>query len=124
VSAGRHEEDRRGQARVAVRLRPNRARRWSGGAWHEIGAEIVDLSSRGLGLRVDVPLRLGDRVSLSIPLDDGEPELRVTVEVRHIRADANADAWRAGGLFKALAAAEHERVVGFVMRELHARHRL
>jgi hypothetical protein len=122
MSAERHEEDRRGQARVAVRLRPSRARRWSGGAWHEIGAEIVDLSSRGLGLRVDAPLRLGDRVSLTLSLGHGEPDLRVTVEVRHIRADA--DVWRAGGLFKALPPAEHERVVGFVMRELHARQRL
>ena len=118
------EDDRRHQARVNLRLRPRRARRWSAGAWREVGAEIVDLSSRGLGLRVDQSVHIGDRLSIEVPLEDGEPDLRVTIELRHVRADAGGASWRAGGLFKALPPAQHERVVGFVMRELSARHRL
>lgn len=118
------EDERRHQARVNVQIAVSRARRWSQGAWREIGAEVVDLSSRGLGLRLEQPAQLGDRLSLSVPLNDGEPALRVTIELRHVRADANTGHWRAGGLFKTLAPLDHERVVRFVFGELRSRQRL
>jgi PilZ domain-containing protein len=118
------EDERRHQARVAVQMAVSRARRWSEGAWREIGAEIVDLSSRGVGLSLEQPAHLGDRLSLSVPLNDAAPELRVTIELRHVRADANSGRWRAGGLFKTLAPRDHERVVRFVFGELRSRQRL
>jgi c-di-GMP-binding flagellar brake protein YcgR len=113
------EEDRRHQARVALRIRANRARRWFGGAWHDLDATVVDLSSRGLGLRLNQEAHVGDRLSLSIPLDAGSPDLRVTLEVRHVRPDSRTEAtWRAGGLFRNLLPADHERVIRFIFAEL------
>ncbi len=92
------EDDRRHQARVALQIRANRARRWYGGAWHDLEATIVDLSSRGVGL------------SLS------------TLEVRHVRPDSRAEStWRAGGLFRNLLPADHERVIRFIFAELRSR---
>jgi c-di-GMP-binding flagellar brake protein YcgR len=118
------EDERRHQARVAVQIAASRARRWSEGAWREISAEIVDLSSRGIGLSLEQPAQVGDRLSLSVPLNDGGPELRVTIELRHVRPDAKSGHWRAGGLFKSLAPRDHERVVRFVFAELRSRQRL
>jgi hypothetical protein len=117
-------QERRHQARVTIEVTAIRARRWVGGAWRDLQAEVVDLSSRGLGLRLDQEVHVGDRLSLHIPLDDGQPDLRVTVEVRHIRAGAQPGEWRAGGLFRTLSAADHDRVVDFVFAELEARLRL
>ena len=119
-----HEEERRHQVRVTLHMRIHRARRWSAGAWREIGAEVVDLSSRGVGLHVDQPVQVGDRLSLVMPLGDGEPDLRVTVEVRHVHGDSSVGGCRAGGPFKSLAPADHERVVRFIFGELRSRHRL
>ena len=116
--------ERRHQVRLAVHLPCSRARRWWAGAWHEIAAEIVDVSSRGLGVWVRQPVHLGDRLSLMLPLDDGEPDLRVTVELRHVRHDPQSATWRGGGLFKTLSPAEHERIVRFVFSELRPRQRL
>jgi len=118
------EDERRHQARVTVQITASRARRWSAGAWREIQADVIDLSSRGVGLVVAQPVQVGDRLSLSVPLSDGEADLRVTIELRHVRADAKTGTWRAGGLFKALAPPDHERVVRFVFGELRSRQRL
>jgi len=64
---------------------------------------MVDLSSRGVGLSLSREVHVGDRLSLSIPLDAGCPDLRVTLEVRHVRPDIRAGStWRAGGLFRNL----------------------
>jgi c-di-GMP-binding flagellar brake protein YcgR len=118
------EVDRRHQARVAVQIAPERARRWFAGAWHDIEASIVDVSSRGLGLRLKQGVTVGDRLSLVVPLNDGEPDLRVTVELRHVRADHKTGTWRAGGLFKTLAPTDHDRLVRFVSAESQAHQRL
>jgi c-di-GMP-binding flagellar brake protein YcgR len=116
------EDDRRHQARVMVQIRPNRARRWVGGAWRELEATVVDLSSRGIGLTLNQEAHVGDRLSLAVPLDPGSPDLRVTLEVRHVRADMRAAAmWRAGGLFRNLLPADHERVIRFIFAELRSR---
>ncbi len=113
--------ERRHQVRVPLDLAVTRARRWATGAWRDLGAMIVDLSSRGVGLRVDQPVQPGDRLSLLIPLNDGRPDLRVTVEIRHARRDADAGGWFAGGLFRTLAPGDHERVIRFVFGEVRAR---
>jgi PilZ domain-containing protein len=118
------EDERRHQVRVAVKLTCDRARRWSTGAWHDLHADVVDMSSRGVGLCVDSPVQVGDRLSLAMALHDGDPDLRVTVELRHVRPDRQGGTWRAGGLFKTLSPADHERVVRFVFGELRSRQRL
>jgi c-di-GMP-binding flagellar brake protein YcgR len=116
------EDDRRHQARVALQIRANRARRWYGGAWHDLEATIVDLSSRGVGLSLSQEAHVGDRLSLAIPLDEGSPDLRITLEVRHVRPDSRAEStWRAGGLFRNLLPADHERVIRFIFAELRSR---
>jgi hypothetical protein len=43
---------------------------------------------------------------------DGGPDVRVTLEIRHVRPDAVR--WRAGGLFRTLAPADHERIVNIL----------
>ncbi len=116
------EDDRRHQARVALQIRANRARRWVGGAWHDLEATVVDLSSRGLGLSLSQEVHVGDRLSLTVPLDEGSPDLRVTLEVRHVRPDTRTEStWRAGGLFRNLLPADHERVTRFIFAELRTR---
>jgi len=113
-----HNEERRHQGRVTMNLPTTRARRWSAGAWRELSATVVDLSARGVGLRLDQPVQLGDRVSLQIPLADGGPDLRVTVEIRHGRNEPGSGTWLAGGLFRMLAAGDHERISEYVARAL------
>jgi hypothetical protein len=114
--------DRRNQSRLALRVPARRARHWVAGAWHDLNAQVVDVSSRGVGLRLDRQVRVGDRLSLVLPL--GEAELRVTVEIRHARADAKQAAWHVGGLFKSLAPADHERVLEYISRGSEAGQRL
>jgi c-di-GMP-binding flagellar brake protein YcgR len=122
AGAWQPEDERRHQARVPVQIRPNRARRWVGGAWRDLDAMLVDLSSRGIGLSVDHQVKLGDRLSLVVPLGDGQPDLRVTVEVRHVQSDRKTpDRWRAGGVFRNLAPVDHERVIRFIFAELRGR---
>ena len=118
------DEDRRNQERVPLRLRATRARRWLGGAWRDLDAMVVDLSSRGVGVSLDQEVHVGERLSLAIPLNDGSPDLRVTVEVRHVRVDSSAHQWRAGGLFRNLPPTDHERVIRFIFGELRSRARV
>jgi len=122
AGAWQAEDERRNQARVRVRIVPTRARRWVGGAWRDVEATVVDLSSRGAGLSLTAAVNVGDRLSLVIPLADGQPDLRVTVELRHARPEApDAGLWRAGGLFRNLPPADHERVIRFIFAELRSR---
>jgi hypothetical protein len=120
AGAWQPESERRHQARVPLELRVARARKWSAGAWRDLNATVVDLSSRGVGVRLDQAVAVGDRLSLMIPLEDGSPELRVTIELRHVRA-ASSGTWHAGGLFRTLAPGDHERVIRFVFAELRVR---
>jgi hypothetical protein len=116
------EDERRNQIRVPLQLRASRARRWSAGAWHDMDATLVDLSSRGVGVTLDQEVHLGDRLSLLAPLSDGQSDLRVTFEVRHVRQNAKpGPAWRAGGQFRTLTPADHERVIRFIFGELRSR---
>ncbi|HEV7663748.1 MAG TPA: PilZ domain-containing protein [Chloroflexota bacterium] len=116
------EDERRHQVRVPLALPASRARRWVGGAWRDLNATLVDLSSRGVGVSLDHEVRLGERLSLVVPVEDGNRELRVTVEVRHVRdAGQGEQRWRAGGLFRNLAPADHERVIRFIFAELRCR---
>ena len=116
------EDDRRHQARVMLQIRANRARRWIGGGWRDLEATVVDLSSRGVGLSLDREAHVGDRLSLAIPLDEGGPDLRATLEIRHVRPDTRTESrWRAGGLFRNLPLADHERVIRFIFAELRSR---
>jgi len=83
---------------------------------------VVDLSSRGVGLTLNQEAHVGDRLSLTIPLDEGSPDLRVTLEIRHARPDTRTEStWRAGGLFRNLPPADHERVIRFIFAELRSR---
>jgi hypothetical protein len=116
------EDDRRHQTRVAVQIPANRARRWIGGAWHDLDATVVDLSSRGVGLSLNQEAHVGDRLSLAVPLDEGSPDLKITLEIRHVRPDSRSEStWRAGGLFRNLLPADHERVIRFIFAELRTR---
>jgi c-di-GMP-binding flagellar brake protein YcgR len=109
-----HEGDRRHQQRVPLQLRANRARRWVAGAWRDLEALLTDISSRGIGLSLTDEVRLGDRVSLTVALQGDDADLRVTVEIRHVRPDAQTGRWRAGGLFRNLPPHDHERVMRFI----------
>ena len=116
------EDDRRNQPRAPVQIHASRARRWIGGAWRELDAMVVDLSSHGMGLRLTQEVHVGDRLSLSVPLDEGGADLRLTLEIRHVRPEARLEgAWRAGGRFRNLEPADHERVVCFIFAELRSR---
>jgi c-di-GMP-binding flagellar brake protein YcgR len=107
---------------VQLRIKSPRARRWIGGAWRDLEATVVDLSSRGIGLLVDSKVQIGERLSLVLPLVDGEADLRLTVEVRHAKPDPNAAGfWRVGGPFRSLTPQDHERVIRFIFAELRAR---
>jgi hypothetical protein len=108
------EDDRRVQERVQLHVIARRARRWVGGAWRDLEAMLVDISSRGVGLSLSDEVRLGDRVSLMIPMEDGGDDLRVTVEIRHVRPAAKPGHWRAGGLFRNLPPEDHSRVMRFI----------
>ena len=122
AGAWQAEDERRNQARVRVRIAAPRARRWVAGAWRDVEATVIDLSSRGVGLSVTPPVNVGDRLSLLIPLADGQPDLRVTVELRHARQEPSGTGlWRAGGLFRNLPPADHERVIRFIFAELRSR---
>jgi c-di-GMP-binding flagellar brake protein YcgR len=122
AGAWQPEDERRHQIRVQLRIKAPRARRWVGGAWRDLEATVVDLSSRGIGLLVDHAVQLGERLSLVLPLADGEADLRLTVEVRHAKPDPNADGtWRVGGPFRSLTPQDHERVIRFIFAELRAR---
>lgn len=122
AGAWQPEDERRHQIRVQLRIKAPRARRWVGGAWRDLEATVVDLSSRGIGLLVDHAVQLGERLSLVLPLADGEADLRLTVEVRHAKPDPNADgSWRVGGPFRSLTPQDHERVIRFIFAELRAR---
>jgi c-di-GMP-binding flagellar brake protein YcgR len=122
AGAWRPEAERRHQLRVPLRIRATRARRWAAGAWHDLEATLVDLSSRGVGVGLDEEVHLGDRLSLAVSLGDGQPDLRVTVELRHVRRDGagSTHAWRAGGLFRSLAPPDHERIIRFIFAELRS----
>jgi hypothetical protein len=75
-----------------------------------------------VGLNLTQQAQVGDRLSLVVPLDDGSPDLRVTLEVRHVRPNARTEGtWRAGGLFRNLALLDHERVIRFIFAELRSR---
>lgn len=122
AGAWQAEDERRHQARIQPHIKTSRTRRWSGNAWRDIEATVVDLSSRGIGLAIGEEVHLGDRLSLVMPLDDGEPDLRLTVEVRHAKpARKPKEPWRAGGPFRSLTPDDHERLVRFIFAELRAR---
>jgi hypothetical protein len=72
----------------------------------------VDISVRGVGLSLDRPVQIGERLSLDVSVGDGQPDLRMTVEVRHVRQDWTM--WRAGGLFRNVSADDHARIVHLV----------
>jgi len=116
------EDERRNQVRVPLQLHATRARRWTAGAWRDLDATLIDLSSRGVGVSLDQEVHIGDRLSLAVPLADGQPDLRVTFEVRHVRPHTKpGQAWRAGGLFRTSTPADHERVIRFIYAELRSR---
>lgn len=113
------ELDRRDQDRTLLHVNARRARRWVGGAWRDLDAVLVDISSRGIGVVLSDEVRLGDRLSLTIPMDDLDGDLRVTVEIRHVRSVGQPGTWRAGGLFRNLAPADHACVLRFIRASSH-----
>jgi hypothetical protein len=71
-------------------------------------------------MQLDQEVRHGDRVSLSFDLGDGGPELRVMVELRHVRPGSRRGeaVWRTGGLFRTLSADDHARIARVVAGQL------
>ena len=125
AGAWQTEDERRHQARVQLHLKAARARRWSGIAWRDTDATVIDLSSRGIGLALVEAVHVGERLSLVVPLGDGEADLRLTVEVRHAKAGRQPeDLWRAGGPFRGLTPHDHERLIRFIFAEMRARQAL
>jgi hypothetical protein len=128
TGAWEHEDDRRNRVRVRLKIRATRARQWVSGAWHDLEATLSDLSSRGVGLSLDHEVRVGDRLSIAAPLGNDGVDLRATIEVRYVhlhpQAPANGDvlqqSWHAGGPFRNMSPADHERVVRFLFAELRA----
>jgi hypothetical protein len=115
------EQERRHQGRIRYHVPATRARRWTGGAWQDLDAQLVDLSSRGVGLVTDRELGVGDRLALVFPLGEGESELRVNAEVRHVRPERGEPGhWRAGGFFRGLPPADHERIIRFIFAEMRS----
>jgi len=128
TGAWQHEDDRRNRVRVRLKIRATRARQWVGGAWRDLEATLSDLSSRGVGLSLDHEVRVGDRLSITAPLGDDAVDLRATIEVRYVHlhpqvpsnGDVLAPSWHAGGPFRNMSPADHERVVRFLFAELRA----
>jgi PilZ domain len=128
TGAWEHEDDRRNRVRVRLKIRATRARHWVGGAWHDLEATLSDLSSRGVGLSLDHEVRVGDRLSIAARLGDDGVDLRTTIEVRYVhmhpQVPANGEvaeqSWHAGGPFRNMSPADHERVVRFLFAELRA----
>ena len=121
AGAWQPEDERRHQVRVTTQIRPTKARRWATGAWRELDGTVVDFSSRGIGVTLDRAVQLGDRLSLVVPLPDGQPDLRVNVEIKHVRPDAKGMLWHAGGQFRGIPPSDHERVIRFIFAELRSR---
>jgi hypothetical protein len=123
-----HEDDRRNRVRVRLSIPVTRARQWTGGAWHDLGATVSDLSSRGVGLSLDHEVRVGDRLSIAAPLGSGGADLRATIEVRYVHRHPHPEAengvpvqaFHAGGPFRNMSALDHERVIRFLFAELRA----
>ena len=98
-----------------------RARRWTLGAWVEVGATLTDLSARGVGLLLKGEARQGERLSLDFNLDDGGPDIRTMLELRHVHAQGSPPTrWRAGGQFRTISPDDHQRVVRVVDAQLRA----
>jgi hypothetical protein len=127
AGAWQHEDDRRNRVRVRLNVHATRARRWVGGAWRDLDASVSDLSSRGVGLSLDHEVHVGDRLSIAAPLGDGA-DLRATIEVRYVQPQPALEAasgvlphlWHAGGPFRNMSPADHERVIRFLFAELRA----
>jgi hypothetical protein len=128
AGAWQHEDDRRNRVRVRLDIRATRARRWVGGAWRDLEASVSDLSSRGVGLSLDHEVHVGDRLSIAAPLGGDGANLRATIEVRYVQPQPHAERasgalphlWHAGGPFRNLSPADHERVIRFLFAELRA----
>lgn len=111
------ENERREQVRLRERRPAEHLRCWRNGAWQALAGDIVDLSSRGIGLELRGPVRVGERVALLLRVDD-QPPVRLTIEMRHVHQDAEHGTWRGGGLFRNLSPADHERIVRHIFAEL------
>jgi hypothetical protein len=83
--------------------------------WVCCGRKLTSVAARD-GSRCSC--RPGGRVA------GGEPELPVTVEVRHARADSRSEDWHVGGLFKTISPDDHQRVVRYIFDQLTSLDRL
>lgn len=77
---------------------------------------VQDLSSTGLLLGTSERVNLSDRVTLEVPLPDGEGPLRVQVVVVRVQRapEGSHVTWSAGCQFQGLGPAEQTRVASFV----------
>ena len=116
------DDERRVQVRLQVARPVKRARRWYRGAWHDVNAQVVDMSSRGIGLLVDQEVSLSERFGLVFGLEPSDPDIHVNAEIRHVRPERNAPGWwRAGAAFRTVAPADHERIIRFIFAEIRSR---
>lgn len=74
-----------------------------------------DLSRRGMRLNSPRPLDLGVRVTLSVALPDGKPEMMIECEVVNCRPKPGGDGYSVGVRFAQLAADFQERVEWYIL---------
>jgi hypothetical protein len=101
-------------ARSATRLEADGQRRRLG------PTQVVEVSPRGLRVRSEEELTVGDRLLLAFALPDDEAELRVGVEVRHARlvGTDGAPSWEAGVRFQVLRQLDQDRLRAYVSTSL------
>jgi hypothetical protein len=115
------DRERRHHVRVPVWIPAFEARRRSGAEWQKIGAVVRDVSTGGLGLSLDRPVEVGDRLSLALKLPDGHDVLRSRLEIRHAGMGPIGGQWQVGGVLLGSLPEDQERIIRFVFAERRAR---
>jgi PilZ domain len=112
--------ERRHQSRVHVSLPTSEARVRRAGSWLDLTAEVRDVCASGLGLSLDREVTLGERVSLSLELSDGQAPMRARLLIRHAAQVPLDDRWLVGGEFQTITPDDRERLIRFVFARLRA----
>ncbi|MCC7367416.1 MAG: EAL domain-containing protein [Chloroflexi bacterium] len=115
-------EERR-EPRVAVDLRPSAAYQISGRRRTPILAQIRNISDNGLSALSEQQLSPGDQLELTFRLPDGEIDVSVRVDVRHVDhlQDGPIELWEAGCEFRAGTPNARERLAGLLNEQPEAK---
>jgi hypothetical protein len=108
--------DRRTHARRTVELGSSTAERLTAsGRRQPLLLSIRNVSAGGLLVRVEEPVTVGERLSLTFGLGGDPTPVQVLAEVRRVvrRREASREWWEAGCAFLVLDAADRERIAGY-----------